>query len=195
MAEWLQHLDTQAFLFVNHRMENPVFDLVMPFLTDLHHSRIALAVVVALLLWMVVKGSRPVRLAAVLILPTILISDQFASAVIKALVDRPRPCHILGDVRLLVDCGGGLSFPSSHAVNHFAAALVLAYFMPRGTWWLFGYASIIAFSRVYVGVHYPLDVIGGAAIGMIVGALVIMAFHICESWWDRRRMRRAGAMA
>jgi undecaprenyl-diphosphatase len=191
MLEWLQHIDTQLFRFGNWSLRNPVFDVVMPFLTDLTRQPAAIALTVALLLWMIVRGSRPVRIAALLLIPTILLSDQLSSSVIKALVDRPRPCHLLANVRLLVDCGAGLSFPSSHAVNHFAAALVLSYFLPRGTWWFFGYASLAAFTRVYVGVHYPLDVIGGAVVGVACGAVVLGGFHGIERWNERRKMRRS----
>ena len=192
MVDWLQHLDTGAFLWVNHSLRNPVFDLLMPFLTDLNRNRIALVIAAAVLLWMIVRGGRASRLAALLLIPTLALSDQLSSSVIKFLVERPRPCHVLGDVRLLVDCGGGLSFPSSHAVNHFAAALVLAYFLPRGRWWLFGYASVIAFSRVYVGVHYPLDVLGGAVIGLACASVVLALYQSAEHWWYRRQMRRVG---
>jgi undecaprenyl-diphosphatase len=190
MLEWLQQADVWLFRFGNWSLRNPAFDVVMPFLTDLTRQPVALAALAAILLWMVARGSRPVRIAALLMIPVLLLSDQFSSSILKSLVDRPRPCHMLANVRLLVDCGGGMSFPSSHAVNHFAAALVLSYFIPRGTWWFFGYACVIAFSRVYVGVHYPLDVLGGAVVGLACGAIVIASFHAAESGIHRWQARR-----
>jgi len=186
MNEFLNDLDVQVFYAINRTLRNPVFDLTMPFLTDLNKHRIVLLLVVVILLWMIVKGDRSIRLAALLLIPTIILSDQLSSTVIKFMFDRLRPCHALPDVHLLVPCGSGYSFPSSHAVNNFAGATVLSYFLPRARWWLFGFASTIGCSRVIVGVHYPSDVVGGGVIGMIVGVCVVWLFRAAELWWFRR---------
>lgn len=103
---------------------------------------------------------------------TILATDQLNSSVIKELIERIRPCHTLGDVRLLVDCGGGKSMPSSHAANNFAAALVLSIFFRRETLLFFFIAVLMALSRVYVGVHYPADIIVGAVVGLLMATIV-----------------------
>ena len=155
----------------------------MPFITDLNKQRVVLVFVAALLLWMLIRGKRHVRIAAILLIFTIVISDQLNSSVIKYWLERPRPCHALQNVHLLVSCGSGFSFPSSHAVNNFAGALILAFFFPRNKWWFFGIAAIVAFSRVYVGVHYPFDVIGGAVIGLFCAGCVLLAFILIEKLW------------
>ncbi len=188
MNELLNHADTALFLFINRTLSNPVSNVVMPFITDLNHHRIVLVAVVALVLWMLIRGGRAARLAAICLIVTIVLSDQISSAVIKSMVARMRPCHVLPDVHLLVGCGGGLSFPSSHAVNTTAAALVLAYFFPRGRWWFAGFAVIVGLSRIVVGVHYPADVLGGAAIGLIIASFVLWVSARLERWWmDRQR--------
>jgi undecaprenyl-diphosphatase len=122
------------------------------------------------MLW---KGGAKGRKFVVLMILTILISDQLSSSLIKPLVDRTRPCFSLEGVKLLITIGPGKSFPSSHAVNNFAAATVISYFYKEYKAVLFTIAGLVAFSRVYVGVHYPLDVLAGAAIGMIVGYFII----------------------
>jgi undecaprenyl-diphosphatase len=171
------------FRFVNGSLNNPVFDVLMPFLTDLNKQRIVIVIVAVLILWMLLRGSRQVRIAAILLIVTIIISDQLSSSVIKYWFDRPRPCHVLHNVRLLVSCGSGYSFPSSHAVNNFAGAIVLAFFIPRAKWWFFLFATIIAFSRIYVGVHFPFDVLGGGVIGLLCGGCIIFAFLGLEKLW------------
>lgn len=155
----------------------------MPFITDLNKQRLVLVFVTVILLWMLIRGRRDVKIAAVLLIITIVISDQLNSFVIKYWLERPRPCHVLQNVHLLVSCGSGLSFPSSHAVNNFAGALVLAFFFPRAKWWFFGIAAIVAFSRVYVGVHYPSDIFGGAVIGLCCAGSVLIVFIGLEKLW------------
>jgi undecaprenyl-diphosphatase len=155
----------------------------MPGLTDLNQQKLVIVFFLTLLLWMIIRGNRNVRLSAILLIITIIFSDQFNSSIIKFWFERPRPCHTLHNVHLLVGCGSGFSFPSSHAVNNFAGALILSFFLPRITWYIFGYAFLIAFSRVYVGVHYPFDVLGGAVIGLICGGMILTVFLEIEKRW------------
>lgn len=191
MLDFLNSLDIKLFRFLNGSMCNSVFDFIMPFITDLNKHRFILVFVAAILLWMIIRGKRHVRIAALLLIITIVVSDQLSSSVIKYWLERPRPCHTLQNVHLLVSCGSGLSFPSSHAVNNFAGALILAFFFPRAKWWFFGVASIVAFSRVYVGVHYPSDVLGGAVIGLFCAGSVLLAFIMLEKLWYRILRNRA----
>lgn len=191
MLDYLNSIDIGLFRFCNGSLSNPVLDLCMPFITDLNKQRIVLVFVAVILLWMLIRGSRHVRIAALLLVITIIVSDQLNSSVIKYWLERPRPCHALQNVHLLVSCGSGFSFPSSHAVNNFAAALILAFFFPRATWWFFGFASIVAFSRVYVGVHYPSDVIGGAIIGLFCAGSVLLVFIAVEKLWYSVRHNKA----
>lgn len=159
----------------------------MPILTDLNKQPIALVIVGMLWVLLLVKGGRNGRIAALLLIPTIYLGDQLSSTYIKHMVDRLRPCFTLDDVRLLVPCGSGYSFPSSHAVNNFAAAVVLAFYVPKGKWWFYAFATAMAFSRPYVGVHYPSDVLAGSIIGLGCAALVIFLYSRIETWWKQRQ--------
>jgi undecaprenyl-diphosphatase len=183
----LLEMDRSLFYFCNQGLRNWLFDAIFPFLTDLNRKPVALVIVGILWLLLLTKGGRHGRIAAMLLIPTIALSDQLNSSVLKFLIERARPCNELADVHLLVGCGSGYSFPSSHAVNNFAGAIVLAYFLPRWTWAFFTFAALVAFSRVYVGVHYPSDVLGGAVIGLFIGGGVITSFRVVEEWWFRRK--------
>jgi undecaprenyl-diphosphatase len=87
---------------------------------------------------------------------------------------------------MLVDCGGGLSFPSSHAVNNLAAATVISHYFPLQRWYWFGFASLVALSRPYVGVHYPSDIVAGGLIGVGIGFLIVSLWDIAEHKWTKR---------
>jgi undecaprenyl-diphosphatase len=93
---------------------------------------------------------------------------DWAATGLKALIDRPRPPLRYAEPKTLVPLPHDGSFPSGHAATSFAAATMLSFASPRLAPFLFLLAAAISFSRVYVGVHYPLDVIGGAVLGVLV---------------------------
>jgi len=92
---------------------------------------------------------------------------------LKEVFGRPRPFEELGAAEPLLRATVGESLPSGHASTSFAGALVLAYLVRRAVPALFVLATLIAFSRVYIGVHYPLDVVAGAVLGAVVGLATI----------------------
>ena len=171
MIDFLYSIDVMIFFFINHTLANPMLDWLMPFLTDLNKHSVAIVIALAFAGLTIWKGGMKGRAAIGVLIVTIIISDQLNSAFLKELFDRVRPCRALEGVRLLVSCGGGMSFPSSHAVNNFAGAFVISHFYPKQKWYWFSFAALVALSRPYVGVHYPSDILVGSIVGIGVGFL------------------------
>lgn len=186
MIEFLCSIDRAILLFINTTLANPVGDWVWPWITDYDKQWPVRIVVVACWMWLMVRGGTRGRTVALMIIPALVLSDKLSSAFLKEIIARPRPCHEIGGIpiiqglHMLVDCGGGMSFPSSHAVNNFCVATIFSLYYRRWTWAFVGWASIIALSRVAVGVHYPSDAVGGALIGGLVGAFVVWLWTITQ---------------
>jgi undecaprenyl-diphosphatase len=168
----LLNLDKILFYFANHSLVNTLFDYLIPFITDLNNWRIPIIIIWLILIF---KGGKKGRVAAILLIFTITFCDQISASVLKPLVGRIRPCHSLNDVRLLVGCGGEYCFPSSHATNIAGFATIFSIFYRRQIILFWSIALITGFSRLYVGVHYPADVIYGFLLG---SALAVMVFTL-----------------
>ncbi len=175
--EWLNELDKIFFILINSELSNPVTDFIMPIITSDINLRISYALIMTLLLW---KGSPRVRWMVLFSVITMLITDQISSNFLKDIFERPRPCHIMSDLRLLVDCGSGYAMPSSHAANSFAQAALFGTLAPKSRWYLIIIAFLVSISRVFVGVHYPGDVLMGTILGVFIGFLMAVMFLAFE---------------
>jgi undecaprenyl-diphosphatase len=180
--------DTAWFYMINLGTQNRIFDLIMPILSDIKLWRWPLAIVA---LGAVLLGNRRVKVTVLLAVILLVLSDQISSHLLKPLVARQRPSHVLEGVRLLVPRGGRLSFPSSHASNVFAIWKLIAVRHAQLAPYLLIIALGVACSRVYVGVHYPLDVVGGAILGVLLatGVLEISELAVFRPLARRRRAK------
>lgn len=165
MISLLSSWDITLFRLINGQGHNYFLDWFMPFMTNLNNFTFVL---VAMGFWILWRERKAGVIFLVFIGITLGITDQFSSHWLKDWVGRVRPCHVLEEVRLLTDCNTSYSFPSSHAVNIFAAAFFLSQPLKKLSPLFFGIAGIVGYSRIYIGIHYPLDVIGGAAIGLLI---------------------------
>jgi len=179
MPEILQNIDTWLFYLINVTFSNPLTDKLMPFITKREHWFIFFAI---MWLSMLFNGGNRGKIAAILILITITLSDQISSSLLKDFFHRIRPCNVLDGVHLMVNCTGSYSFPSSHAVNHFAGAAMLGHFFPEYRLALYGGGFLVAISRVFVGVHYPFDTLGGIFIGLFIGFAVVQLWLLLNKY-------------
>ena len=165
--------DTELFLWINVGLSNGIFDAVLPLMREKVVWVPLYVFVSALVLF---NHSFPRSLYLIIaVLVTMALSDTISSKIIKPTVNRDRPCQVdeLKDqMNLRVGCGGGKSFTSSHAFNHFCAATMFFFLFSgfrRLRWIFFIWAALISFAQVYVGVHYPLDIMVGGLLGFLLG--------------------------
>lgn len=159
--------DTAVFYFVNKSLANPFFDVVMPFMSRLGSGDIAF--IAAMLMAIFLKKEK--RMAGILILAG-LTATYYIVFFLKEAIARPRPFMALADLRLLVPAERQPSMPSGHSASAFMIAAILSYFFRYRALWLSA-AAIVAFSRVYAGVHYPSDVIAGGLLGYMTGRILL----------------------
>lgn len=185
-------MDRFLFKLVNLDLSNPFFDFLLPLFRE-KKFWIPLYLFLAYLL---IRKYKSRSLSPIfLLLITLTICDQLSSEVIKNIFQRLRPCNdpeLKDKINLLVNCGKGYSFTSSHACNHFGLATVFVFIFRNFTHnkrkkifmklFFYVWASSIAFAQVYVGVHYPVDVISGAIIGFSVACICIWIYNFFK--WD-----------
>jgi undecaprenyl-diphosphatase len=179
MTEYLYGIDLSIFYFFNHTISTSFLDKFFSLITNVNNWYIAYII---LILISIIKGGRTGRIAAAGVLILIAITDQVNGVLIKEFFHRLRPCNVLPDVLTPMGCTGTYSFPSSHAFNNFAAATFIVRFFPRLWMALFITAILISVSRIYLGLHYPSDVLGGAILGSITG----YCFAALVKWIDKR---------
>jgi undecaprenyl-diphosphatase len=172
MMQPLLNLDSAIFFFINHTLANPVCDFIFIHITNGAFWIIPGAIAAALF----IKFEKKKALVVIgLMLITVGISDPVCNRIIKPLVNRSRPCNPSTPVeggRFLLGFKTSRSFPSSHAMNMFAQAMLLSLFYRKKTLYFFLFAAMIGFSRIYVGAHYPSDVAAGAVFGVCIGGLI-----------------------
>ena len=178
MLDLLHTIDYSILFWIHANLSSVALDISMPFITDEQNWRIPITLLIFVLGF---KTGTKGKLCLGILIISLALTDAICGHILKPFFERIRPSHLnLDGINLIVSKGGKWSMPSNHAANMFSLATVLSYFYKRFRLSLFALAIIIAFSRVYVGVHYPLDVIFGAIIGYILSWIVLSIWVIIK---------------
>lgn len=173
MLEQLIALDKEIFLSINQGMTNSFFGWLMPILRNPYTWS-------PLYLFIIIFSIKNYKKEGVVMILFLLLnfgmSDWTSSTLIKKSVQRIRPCNdieLKEDMVVRVRCSSGYSFTSSHATNHFAMAVLLIILFYRRwkhiLWLALLWAASIGFAQIYVGVHFPGDILAGTVLGTLIG--------------------------
>lgn len=179
--ETIIHIDQLIFKFIHFDMSNSLFDFYLPIFRMKYTWAPIYIFIISYLFFNIKKG---VWMTFFVIILTVITADVTSSHLIKKNVKRIRPCNVEYFYTIeRVPCGSGYSFTSSHAANHFALSLILMLTIAKRRrvkllLWL--WAIIIAFSQIYVGVHYPLDVIAGGFLGVGIACFYYQVYKYLQ---------------
>jgi membrane-associated phospholipid phosphatase len=181
--ELLDIIDKNLFTFIHAKASAPVMDGFFKLLRE----AFTWIPLYAFMLYWIIRYGRPYAWQFMLLtIATFAVADYTSSGLLKPLFSRERPCYdseLQDVIRGIIECGGHNSFPSSHAANHFglAAFWFRSIYLVRGQkWhWLWVWAFMIGYAQVYVGKHYPFDIVAGGILGYCIGILWALLF---ERW-------------
>ena len=180
MIQKLLEFDQLVFNWINAGLRNPVLDWLMPVVSNWQYFWLPLLLVLAIILIRGGSRSRWILLGLIMVLA---LGDSFTSLVLKPFFDRPRPYITLNDIMVFKDhwvpssairAHKTISFPSTHAVNATAAATLLIFYFRK--WWPIPvvFVILVGFSRVYMGLHYPSDVLAGMVVGLACAGVILL---------------------
>lgn len=185
----LQHADEYLFKLINGRLSVPWLD---GFMLLMRNPITWIPLYVLLLFWFYKKGNPFFFMMLFLSLACFGLTDFISSGILKPLIGRIRPCYEAGlNVHVLLGCGGKYSMPSSHASNHFGQAMfwfsVVSYKFNKKWYWVWAWAGIICYAQVYVGKHYPGDILAGMVLGLLIGFIFSRLFRRLERYVENRK--------
>ncbi|OOP74332.1 phosphatase PAP2 family protein [Clostridium beijerinckii] len=168
----IQNIDNLVLSYINNNMHGYIMDKAMVFMTSLGNGG---------LIWIIISGllisNRKYRKIGFVALGALILSAILGEGILKHVVQRIRPSADIPAINLLISKPLSYSFPSGHTASSFAAAGVLGKYFKKYAFGFWGLAALIAFSRLYLNVHYPTDVLAGIILGVICSKITIQMFN------------------
>ena len=179
----LSELDGDILIYIQEHIRNSAFNMFFPKITLLGNAGIFW-----ILLTLVLLAVPKTRKAGICSAIALIFSGILNNLLLKPIVNRTRPYEIVEGLRLIGKKPIDASFPSGHTAASFASATALSRYIPKKySVALFVLALFIAFSRLYIGVHYPTDVLFGLADGIVLGLLAIKCMPLLEKYREKRK--------
>ncbi|HEX8333835.1 MAG TPA: phosphatase PAP2 family protein [Segetibacter sp.] len=183
LLQWIKQADISALHFINKQLASPSLDALMLLLREAYTW---VPLYLFFILFFYFNTRNQFVQIILLTLLTFALTDFISASILKPLIGRLRPCYspeITFAINNLPGCGGKYSMPSSHASNHFGLAsfwfLIIQNTLQKTWYWLWVWAIAIGFSQVYVGVHYPGDILAGFVFGTGIG---VFCFFLFKKW-------------
>jgi undecaprenyl-diphosphatase len=177
MAGFLQTVDENILFFIQAHMKSPALDQAMVFITSLGNAGLLWITIAFIILF-----NKKYQKCGIGMFLAIFLSNYLGENILKPFFGRVRPCNIFMEIPLLIEAPHSPSFPSGHTMVGFASATILFYFNRKLG--LAGYciAAMIGFSRLYLFVHYPTDILGGIIFGVLCAFLVLYGLKDSFQW-------------
>ena len=168
MIELINSFDIGVMKFIQNNLSNPILDKVMIFITGLGDTGF-----IWILIGLVLLINKKYKKIGIMVLVALALGSIFGEIILKNIIERHRPFISIEGINLLIDAPTSYSFPSGHTTSSFAATFVLARNFKKKSIYIFTLATLIAFSRIYLGVHFPTDIIAGVILGLSCGYISI----------------------
>ena len=182
MLSNLNGIEYSLLIHLHNAVSNSILDASMPYVSDLGNLG-----AVWIILSMMLLANRKYRNIGIMCLAALLLTTVIGEGFLKNIIQRPRPFAQFTSIQLLIPDPSSFSFPSGHAGSSFAAATVIARNLKKAAVPALALAAAVAFSRLYLMVHYPTDILGGIILGV---ACAICAEILVKKYFGRKEIKQ-----